>query len=333
MTSQFSKTVLSFSVLLLLLVGITACGGNSAAPAFEPQAVMEEPMMEEAASEEPEGEMMREADLPATAVAAQDSAAESSESNEGLSPISNTPNVFNRLIIKNGEVELTVEDTDAAINRSLGIITEYRGYVVSNRTWINDGLKYATLTIGVPADNFEEMLRRLKDLAVTVNNETISGQDVTDEFVDLESRLRNLNATADRIRDFLAQAQDVDQSLKVSNQLSQIEAEVEQVQGRMNYLKERASFSTITLQFAPAIPTPTPTPEPTATPTPEPWTVTKSIDRASGVTGSLAASLFQITVELVVWLVIVILPFLLPIVALLWAGAWLVRRVGSRKMA
>jgi len=65
--------------------------------------------------------------------------------------VSNQPNVYNRLIIKNAEVALLVEDTDTAINRSLGIVTDYGGYVISNRTWFQDNYKYATLTIGVPA--------------------------------------------------------------------------------------------------------------------------------------------------------------------------------------
>ena len=89
-----------------------------------------------------------------------------------------------------------------------------------------------------------------------MTNETVSGQDVTDEFVDLESRLRNLNATADRIRDFMDQAQDVDESLVVSARLGEVEAEIEQVKGRINFLKDRAAFSTITIQIIPEIPTP-----------------------------------------------------------------------------
>jgi hypothetical protein len=241
-------------------------------------------------------------------------------------PVSNPPNVYNQLIIKNAELELTVQQTDTAINRSLGIVTEYGGYVVSNQTWYSDGLKYATVSIGVPSDNFEDMLRRLKDLAVTVDNEMVSGQDVTDEFVDLEARLRNLDATANRVREFLDQTTDVKESLQVSAQLSTIEAEIEQVKGRMNYLKDRAAFSPITLQLRPEIPTPTPTPSPTPPPSPEPWNVNRSIDRASGVTSSLATTLFQVTVELVVWFVVVILPFLLPLVGLLWLGLRLTRR-------
>ena len=99
-----------------------------------------------------------EQEVEGEVVAAED-AADSGRTTTSLGVVSNTPNVYNRLIIKNAEIELTVEDTDASINRSLGIVTEYGGYVVSNRTWFSGQLKYATLTIGVPAENFEEMLR------------------------------------------------------------------------------------------------------------------------------------------------------------------------------
>lgn len=317
----FHYLCLSLALLLLLLT--MACGGADQ-EAMAPAPVEEEAAPAEAAYYEDEvgAETGEEAAAEPAPAATPDSSA---------SRISDTPNVYNRLIIKNAEVELLVEDTDTAINRSLGIVTEYGGYVVSNRTWFSGELKYATLSLGVPAENFEEMLRRLKDLAIGVTNETVSGQDVTDEYVDLESRLRNLEATAGRIREFLDQARDVEESLRVSNQLSEIEGQIEQVKGRMAYLKDRAAFSTITLQFTPQPPQPSPTPSPTPTATPVPWSVTQTIDRATGVTSSLATALYQVTVEVVVWLVIVILPFLVPIGGLIWLAVRLARRMGLGK--
>ncbi|MEW5956898.1 MAG: DUF4349 domain-containing protein [Chloroflexota bacterium] len=306
-------------LLLLLALAISACA--AAAPATP--AVMGEAPPQEMAAEVSPGEQEIVSNESKTEAEA------ASAPVEGSSPASDRPNVYNRLIIKNAEVELRVENTDTAINRSLGIVTDYGGYVISNRTWFQGELKYATLTIGVPAENFEEMLRRLKDLAISVTNETASGQDVTDEFVDLESRLRNLEATAARIRNFLDQAQTVEESLTVSAQLSAIEAEIEQVKGRMAYLRDRAAFSTITLQISPQPPQPEPTPAPTPTPTPEPWSVSRTFNDATGVTSRTAASLFQVAVDLAIWLVVVILPFTLPLVGLIWAGIWLVRRLGA----
>ena len=305
--------------LLAVVLGLTACGG-APAPTRPAEPVVVEKEVEKIAEQ------------PAEAPKAEATAAPAADQANTASLVSNNqPNVYNRLIIKNAEVALLVEDTDTAINRSLGIITDYGGYVVSNRTWIQDNYKYATLTIGVPAENFEEMLRRLKAIAIAVTNETASGQDVTDEFVDLKSRLTNLEATAARMREFLNQAKTVQESLDVNAKLAEIEGQIEEVKGRMTYLKERAAFSTITLQIAPQIPMPppppipTPTPTPTATPTSEPWTPGRTFNQATTVTSHAATSLFQVTVDLLIWLVIVILPFALPIVAVIWLASRLAR--------
>jgi hypothetical protein len=303
---------------LLLSLSFTGCG-SAASPAQPVPAAETAPVEPEVAAE----------NAPAAGVVEIETQTESGESAAvaNLGPAANRPNVYNRLIIKNAEIEMTVENTDTAINRSLGIVTEYGGYVVSNRTWFNQEYKYATLSIGVPAENFEEMLRRLKDLAVTVTNETVSGQDVTEEFVDLESRLRNLEATAARIREFLEMAQDVEESLQVNAQLATIEAEIEQVKGRMTYLRDRAAFSTITLTISPQIAVPTPTPSPT----PEPWSAASSFTNATQVTSNTARVLFQVSVDLLIWLVVVILPFTLPIIGLILAGIWLIRRLAGRQ--
>ena len=329
---MFTQTKIQYLFMVLLLIifmAITACGAAPTPEAIvetggvEKEIVVEEPVpVEESAMEEASQTGDTATQAPA-------------DSQEGISPVTDRPNVYNRLIIKNGEMELLVEDTDTAINRSMGIVTEYGGYVINNRTWFKDDFKYATLSIGVPSENFEQMLRRLKDLAVNVTNEAVAGQDVTDEYVDLKSRLTNLEATAARIRSFLEQAETVEESLTVSRQLSDIEAEIEQVKGRMAYLKDRAAFSTITLQIIPQIPTPTPMPSPTPTmtptptPTPVPWSPGQTFDDATQVTSNAASSLFRIGVELVIWLVVVILPFLLPIVAIIWFIAWLARKFGS----
>jgi hypothetical protein len=133
----------------------------------------------------------------------------------------------------------------------------------------------------------------------------------------------------------LDQTKTVEESLQVSKQLAEIEAEIEQVKGRMAYLKDRAAFSTITLQISPQIPTPTPMPSPTPTatptptPTPEPWSAGRTFNNATTVTSSAGQTLFQVTVDLLIWIVVVILPFVLPVTVLLWFAIWLLRRLGA----
>jgi hypothetical protein len=285
--------------LLLVLMGVlTACGGAAEAT---PEAIVEvvEIEKETVSSEAMSADTETDSSMPLT--------------------IQEPPPNFGRMIIKDAELGLVVESTDVAINRTLRMVADHGGYVVSNQTWLESSFKYATMTIGVPSENFENMLRRLKDMAVTVNTEAISGEDVTDQYVDLKSRLRNLEATAARVRDFLDQANDVDKALDVSNKLSDVEAEIEQVKGRMAYLKDRAAYSTITLQLVPQMPTPT------ATPTPA-WSAAKTLDSASTAATESARTLFQIGTDIFIWSVVFVLPYLVPIIILFWLGRKLWRR-------
>jgi len=140
-----------------------------------------------------------------------------------------------RKIIKNAQFTLTVESSDTAVDRLIGIAGDMGGYITSSRTFFEGGLKAATVTFAVPVDRFEETMRRVRGIASKVEQESASGQDVTDQYVDLESQLRNLEATADRIRDFLKKAQTVDEALKVNQQLSQVEKNIETIKGKLNY--------------------------------------------------------------------------------------------------
>lgn len=226
-----------------------------------------------------------------------------------------------RMVIKNGEIRLLVEDADNAIDRALQVVGDVRGYIISSRSWYQTGpdgenYKYATVSIGVPADQFETAMRRFRAVALRVLDENASGQDVSDEYVDLQSQLVNLEATRDRIRKFLDEAQSVEESLRVNNELSKIEAQIEKVKGRMNYLSNRSAFSTITVTFEPDIPPlpPTPTRTPVPTATPKQWNPGET---AQAATKSLT-SIYQALVELAIWIFIVIVPLLAPPALVAW---------------
>jgi hypothetical protein len=233
------------------------------------------------------------------------------------------------MIIKNAEMELLVPDTDVALDEVTVIAADYGGYIISSHTWLEDEYKHATIRLGVPAQEFENVLRRLRGLALEVTNEVASGEDVTDEYVDLQSRLTNLQVTRDRIREFLDKAATVEEALKVNQQLSDVEGQIEEIQGRMNYLKDRAAYSTIDVTLSPQMPTPTPSPTPTATPTPTPvaWRPGKTLDSAASSLGSLLRWLG----DAVIWVVVVLGPCLVPAALLVALVFWLRRRQQRRK--
>lgn len=85
------------------------------------------------------------------------------------------PYRVNRLIIKNGEMNLIVADTDRALDQITSVAVEAGGYVIGSRSWQQDTFKYAALTIGVPVDQFEAVQRRLRGLAAQVVSDTAPG--------------------------------------------------------------------------------------------------------------------------------------------------------------
>jgi hypothetical protein len=229
----------------------------------------------------------------------------------------------NRMIVKNADIKLTVKDTDVAIDRATQIVGDAGGYIVSSRVWYQDyygnNLKYAAITIGVPVDEFEKVLSRMRALAIKVVDETATGDDVTDQYVDLQSQLTNLEATRARIQDFLKDAKTVDEALRINQELSNIESQIEQIKGRMNYLNDRSAYSTITLNLEPEFPvlTPTPTATPYPTATPIPWNPGETFGQAKNT----VTVLYQGIADFLIWLGVVILPIVLPPALILW-GIW-----------
>ncbi len=219
---------------------------------------------------------------------------------------------------------MLVADTDRALDQATSVATDTGGYIVASRTWLENGFKHAEMTMGVPVDQFEVAQRRLRGLAVEVLNDTASGQDVSDEFVDLQSRLNNQEATAARIREFLKDAKTVEEALKVNAQLTEVENEIEQIKGRMQYLKDRSAFSTLVVTLNPQLPTPTPTLTPTPTPTPTPayWQPGKTVEAAGDTLGGLLRGL----IDAVIYFGIVLLPFVIPVLAIIAIVVYFRRR-------
>jgi hypothetical protein len=310
-------------ILLLSACGAAAAPAATQAPAYAGRA--EEPLeaaateaATQAPMEVPADQKALGAGQPGEAVPPMSTAAayEISNSAGDLTVIERS----NRMIVKNGDIRLSVKDTDVAIDRTTQVIGDAGGYIVSSRTWYQDyygnNLKYATITVGVPVSEFERVLVRLRALAVKVVDEKACGDDVTDQYVDLQSQLTNLEATRARIQEFLKDAKTVDEALRINQELANIEAQIEQIKGRMNYLNDRSAFSTVTINFEPEFPalTPTPTVTPNPTATPAAWNPGKTFGSAKDT----VTVLYQGIVDLLIWVAVVVLPILLPPALILW---------------
>ncbi len=311
------KLFTSVSVLVVALL-LTAC--SAAAPAATPPPPVAATVVVQG---KPQALVVTAAPAQPTLPAADGARADASGNTAPSGIVSASPYRQTRMIIKNGEMSLMVADTDRAIDGVTGVAVDSGGYIVSAKTWMQDGFKYAQITMGVPVDQFEFVQRRLRSLAVQVLNDTASGQDVSDEYVDAQSRLTNLEATAARIREFLSQAKNVDEALQVNAKLSEVENEIEQIKGRMQYLKDRSAFSTMVVNLEQQRPTPTPTPTLTPTPTPTPiaWMPEKTFNQAADtLSGALRA-----LGDLLIWIGVVVVPLAVP-VAIVYAIVMRTRR-------
>jgi len=331
-----SRSGLFILFVLIAMLLLAACGAAAPATMVPPASdVGEAPVIEAPADSAGAQPSIEEAPLAKEGAGVEPGQDQSGEAVQpGVLPnaayeISNTSGDLtviersNRMILKNADVRLMVKDTDVAIDRATQVIADAGGYIVSSRVWYQDyygnNLKYATVTVGIPVDQFERALVRLRDLAVRVVDETAAGDDVTEQYVDLQSQLTNLEATRARIQEFLTDAQTVDEALRINQELANLESQIEQIKGRMNYLSDRSSYSTITINFEPEFPvlTPTPTATPYPTATPVPWNPGQTFDHATDT----VTVLYQGIATLLIWVFVVILPILLPPALILW-GLW-----------
>ena len=105
------------------------------------------------------------------------------------------------------------------------------------------------VTIRVPRDRFDDVVARIEALGDVLHRD-IRAQDVTDEFVDLEARLRNARAMRSRLEDLLAKA-NVKEAIEIEGQLGRVTEEIERLEGKLKLLRDQIAFSTITVTFAP----------------------------------------------------------------------------------
>ncbi|MFQ5947783.1 MAG: DUF4349 domain-containing protein [Acidimicrobiia bacterium] len=165
-------------------------------------------------------------------------------------------------VIRDAYLQVRIEEGgfDQAWNELRIIALDSGGYISNASTGIDergeDRYVFGTATLRIPEDRFDSVLDRLNGLGERLSLE-ISSQDVTEEFVDLEARLRHWRAVEEFHLGLLEEAKTVEEALRVQNQLQDVQLAIEQIEGRLRYLESRTSFATITV-FATEAPAPPP---------------------------------------------------------------------------
>jgi hypothetical protein len=155
-------------------------------------------------------------------------------------------------VIQTASLSLSVEPNgfDAAVSRARTIATGLGGFVVSSSASQGDGerLVRGSLVVRVPERSYAQAIDRLSELGRVEGREE-SGQDVSQELVDLEARARHLEAVERQLLELLERADTVQEALAVQSQLNQVQLELEQVRGRLRHLDDQVAFATVSLDF------------------------------------------------------------------------------------
>ena len=156
-----------------------------------------------------------------------------------------------RIIVRTVEMHLIVSDVSGMVKEASDLAAELEGWVVS---WSDRQKHRGHIAIRVPAERLNDALLRLRGLAVEVESEDSTSRDVTDEYVDITARLGNLEATEEALLKLMERAETVEEALKVQNTLTEIQGEIESLQGRIKFLEQTSAYSliNITLELKPA---------------------------------------------------------------------------------
>ncbi|MHB8576435.1 MAG: DUF4349 domain-containing protein [Dehalococcoidia bacterium] len=235
---------------------------------------------------------------------------------------------LDRKIIRNADLAIEVKDTGAAIDSVASIATGLGGYVASSKLTRTDDVLRGTITLRVPAEQFDTAMSEIKGLGTKVTRENITGQDVTEEYTDLDARIANLESTAEQLRLLEATVRDtsnrVDDILTVYNQLTTITGQIEQAKGRRNALSQLGTLATLSVEVSPppvVVEPPKPPPPPPAPPK-HVWTARATLDDALAALGGLGQALAQAGI----WIGVLGIPLLAAAGLLLYAGRLAARR-------
>ena len=260
--SAFMRRFLLAFFVLVTALATAGCGAASeesfsmqmadSAEVFPASAPAAQVMKEIAAEAEAMEASEESAAMPAQPAAP--AAATSAQSTDSLLPsfddVQASVAAQNRIIVRTVGMGLIVDNVAGAVDLVGDVALELGGWTVSSdRNAIHRG----SVSVRVPAQQLDEAVRRIRALGNRVDWESSTSQDVTDEYVDSNSRLRSLRATEEALLNLLNKAQDVEDALEVQRELTDLQAEIESLEGRIKFLEQTAAYSLInvTLTLAP----------------------------------------------------------------------------------
>jgi hypothetical protein len=154
-----------------------------------------------------------------------------------------------RMLIKNGSISFETADIEATRKDIEKLYREFDGYIASENHFNADDRLQQQQEVRIPSKNFDAFVEKVEKLGSKVEHKTIHTQDVTEEFIDLEARLKTKKELEARYRELLRFAKNVKDMLSIEEQIETVRSEIESMEGRLHYLKNQVAFSTISVSY------------------------------------------------------------------------------------
>lgn len=152
-------------------------------------------------------------------------------------------------IIKNGNLSFETDDLDATYKNVIAAVNKTKAFVQNDTEGKDQGAVYRSITLRVPRENFDLLIKQISEGVSYFDTKEITSEDVTEEYVDVEARVKAKKALENRYMELLKNAHKVAEMIEIEKQLSEIREEIESKEARLKYIDQRVAMSTITIYF------------------------------------------------------------------------------------
>ncbi len=247
-------------ILSMVLVGCSSSNNSNAGNSkssmdnFSNEASPESPAsmeFNEIEAEDQRGDSIVQSDSKEEMDIATEEPTSGSDNNTSIGATASDLSAYDRKLIYNANVVLEVEDYGDAQTRLFNMVTLAGGYMLNFNDMMSEYESGGNFVIKVPSKGFHSFVNKLEELKKedTKAQRNIQGKDVTEEYVDIASRLKAKQVVEGRLLSFMEKATDTKNLLQFSNELARVQEEIEAIKGRMRYIDQNVAFSTVEIRM------------------------------------------------------------------------------------
>jgi len=168
-------------------------------------------------------------------------------SNSGFKDAENT--TIEQKIIKNGNIRFETENLETTYEQIKIAVKKGKAFIQNDSEGKDYGTIYRRITVRIPSQNFDSFIKDISTGVTYFDNKEINSEDVTEQYIDIDARLKAKKKLENRYIELLSKATKMSEMLAIETQLSAIREEIEAKEGQLRYMQNRISLSTITIEF------------------------------------------------------------------------------------